>query len=77
MSKRTVIERDGLVARLVTVDISDTCPVCDGPRGESVPTRVCEDGVWVTVDQWTNPCGHVDTYEKVLAEGQAREVTNA
>ncbi|UQA95731.1 hypothetical protein [Streptomyces halobius] len=58
---------------VTTVMIAAVCPVCGGPRGEAVPYRFCEDGEWYSVDRWSNPCGHVDTYAAVLAEHRARQ----
>lgn len=52
-----------------TVEISDRCPVCGGPRGTPHKQRFCEDGEFYLVDCWTNPCGHVDKYPAVIAEG--------
>lgn len=53
-----------------TVEISDKCPVCGGPRGEAHLQRYCEDGEWYDVSRWTNPCGHLDKYADVLAEAR-------
>lgn len=61
-----------LTAYPVSVEIADTCPVCGGPRGEPYPYRFCEDADWLTVDQWKNPCHHIDTYEAVYREAMAR-----
>ncbi|MBO6893424.1 MAG: hypothetical protein JJ866_15885 [Roseibium sp.] len=51
-----------------TVEISDRCPVCGGPRGEPRLVRYCEDDEWYDVSRWENPCGHLDTYANVLQE---------
>lgn len=51
-----------------TVEISDTCPVCGGPRGEPTKRAFCEDGHHYSVDCWSNPCGHIDSYRDVLRE---------
>ena len=74
---REAIKRDwgqgfnGVMAHyLVTVDIADTCPTCGQPRGEPRLTRQCEDGDWYSVHQWSNPCGHIDLYRKVLTEAR-------
>ncbi len=55
----------------VTVTISDRCPVCGGKRGEPQSYSFCEDGEWYSIDQWQNPCGHVDKYVNVLKEAAA------
>ena len=58
-----------------TVDISTRCPRCGARRGQPRAHRFPEDGGWYEADTWENPCGHVDTYERVLAEvGRDREM---
>ncbi|MEW2631585.1 hypothetical protein AB0903_07990 [Streptomyces sp. NPDC048389] len=61
---------------IVTVTISTLCPVCGGPRGwdRVRPHRFCEDGEWLSVDKWDNPCGHLDTYAAVLRESRERQL---
>lgn len=51
-----------------TVEIPDTCPKCGGLRGKPVQRTYAEDGQFLTVDTWENPCGHVDKYADVLNE---------
>lgn len=51
-----------------TVSIAWVCPVCGGPRGEPSETNFIEDGEWLNVHTWSNPCGHVDAYQDVLIE---------
>ena len=53
-----------------TVEIPDPCLTCGGPRGETRGLNQCYDGVYSHVNVWTNPCGHVDYYEMVLAAGR-------
>ena len=53
---------------LCTVDISDTCPTCGGPRGEVRGMNQYEDGVYYHVNVWDNPCGHIDLYADVARE---------
>lgn len=53
-----------------TVTISARCPVCGARRGDPYPYRFCEDGAWLTVQKWENPCGHLDTYHAVLREAE-------
>lgn len=53
-----------------TVTIPRTCPVCGGPRGNPVRRTFAEDGAFYTVDQWENPCGHIDMYADVIEEGR-------
>jgi len=62
-----------LYFRVVNITISDRCPVCGGKRGEPVLSRYCEDGEWYSVHNWANPCGHLDKYEDVIKEHQARQ----
>lgn len=61
---------DGWTYRPVTVEIANICPTCGGPRGKPVTIRQCEDGQWFSLDQWTNPCGHIDRYKDVYVESQ-------
>ncbi|MCD5326804.1 hypothetical protein ACFFU8_17935 [Chromobacterium piscinae] len=56
---------------IVEVEIADTCQKCGGPRGTPTRNRYCEDGEFYYVDNWTNPCGHVDRYLDVLREAKA------
>ena len=69
----TVVDRRGAGGwqfSLRTIDIMNTCPVCHGPRGEPTLRPFCEDGYHYSVDCWANPCGHVDSYNDVLAEAE-------
>lgn len=56
---------------LRTVTVPATCPRCGGPRGDVREQRQHDDGEWVSVSRWENPCGHVDGYRAVLAEADA------
>ena len=51
-----------------TLEVSDKCPRCGGPRGEPFDYRFCEDGDWYTVSKWANPCGHIDHYSDVIQQ---------
>lgn len=52
-----------------TLTIAVVCPVCGGERGAPRPQQRCNDGdYYYCVDAWTNPCGHIDYYDAVLAE---------
>lgn len=61
-------------ANPVTITIRTTCAKCGGPRGWDAVRRRRNpyDGDWITSDEWTNPCGHVDMYEAVLRESRLR-----
>lgn len=68
----------GVTIRRATIEAR--CPQCGGPRGVDIDGQSTvrnhnfhEDGEWLSVDVWTNPCGHVDMYEAVLAEARAAE----
>jgi len=50
------------------VTISATCPTCGQPRGPLVYGRVCEDGEFFNVNNWTNACGHQDSYKDAWQE---------
>ncbi|MFJ7963202.1 hypothetical protein [Streptomyces sp. NPDC096324] len=71
--------REYVGVRIQKVTISDRCPTCGGPRGvtddgESTVRNhnFHEDGDWLSVDTWKNPCGHVDMYSAVLREDRDR-----
>lgn len=61
------------VVRRVT--ISAACRACGGRRGVPSNLNQCDDGVYYSVDVWTNVCGHVDAYAAVVKE--AREFAQA
>lgn len=46
-----------------TIEISDVCPVCGGPRGVPQPYSWYEDGETHCCDQWVNPCGQAEAKE--------------
>jgi hypothetical protein len=50
------------------VTISAFCPTCGGRRGEPQGSNQCDDGAYYWVQVWSNPCGHVDMYDAVIAE---------
>ncbi|WP_328638458.1 hypothetical protein [Streptomyces canus] len=57
---------------IVTVAILPTCPVCGGPRGwdRVHADPFMRDGTTLVRDRWSNPCGHADMYDAVLAEAR-------
>lgn len=59
---------DGWTYYPMRVEISDNCPICGGKRGEPQERQYCEDGEFYTVDNWENPCGHLDKYKDVYNE---------
>ncbi len=65
-------EGDGL--GVVTVTVAARCATCGGPRGHDTLTwaEFTDGGVEFTVDRWTNPCGHLDTYDAILQEARFR-----
>ena len=52
--------------RIRHVTLEWKCMDCGGPRGEPWWYRFAEDGEWYTCHRWDNPCGHVETYERIL-----------
>lgn len=74
MKKVTVMYRnnyfggDGWIFYPMQIEIGDNCPVCGGPRGEPQRVAFYENDESHSVDQWDNPCGHLDTYKKCLVE---------
>ncbi len=72
MSVRVAEFIDGLgYVREVTIEA--TCPRCGGPRGWP-KTQMMSMGRSGRdrreVDCWSNPCGHVDAFDLVLAEAE-------
>ncbi|AIV35549.1 hypothetical protein [Streptomyces sp. CCM_MD2014] len=57
---------------VLTVSVRPFCQVCGGPRGWDVvgPVEMHVRNVLVTVDRWSNPCGHDDVYADVLEESR-------
>lgn len=49
------------------VELEWTCPVCGGPRGEPRDGLSYDGSRRLGVHQWSNPCGHVDTYAEIRA----------
>jgi hypothetical protein len=56
---------------LITVTLRWVCPVCGGPRGEVHPTISYDGSRRLGCDGWTNPCGHLDTYDAIRLEAAA------
>jgi hypothetical protein len=50
------------------VRLTWTCSVCGGPRGAINTVRSYDGSRILYVDGWTNPCGHVDRYDKIREE---------
>lgn len=61
-------EHAGFPGNTITVEISDRCPVCGGPRGKPYETISYDGSRRLAVDGWKNPCGHVDKYSDVRKE---------
>ena len=52
----------------VEVKIEARCPVCGGERGWAKKGFSYDGSRRLSVDTWTNPCGHVDKYSAVRRE---------
>jgi hypothetical protein len=61
---------DGWTYYPMTITISDTCPVCGKPRGKPYGHNFIEEGESFFVNQWDNPCGHIDYYADCIKEAQ-------
>ncbi len=61
---------DGWVYYPMTIEISTFCPICGQSRGKPYSYNFCEDGEWITVDRWDNPCGHIDKYGDCIRESK-------
>lgn len=55
---------------LISLEISDLCPVCNGPRGQVFGTLFFDGSRLLNVDGWYNPCGHIDYYDEIRKEGK-------
>ncbi|MFB6456527.1 hypothetical protein ACE38W_14735 [Chitinophaga sp. Hz27] len=59
----------------MTIEISDLCPVCGGPRGEPTQGLSYDGSRRLNVSVWSNPCGHIDYYWKVRDEYQKAKIS--
>lgn len=50
------------------ITISAFCPRCGERRGEPRGRNSCDDGAYYWVEEWGNPCGHIDRYDAVAKE---------
>jgi hypothetical protein len=50
------------------VTIAATCPTCGQPRGPLTHGLACEEGEFYFVNNWTNACGHEDSYKNAWQE---------
>ena len=57
----------------VEVEILNNCPECGGPRGKIVSQEHREFGQSYILDNWENPCGHIDTYIDAYSEAKRLE----
>lgn len=55
---------------LVSLEISDNCPICGAKRGEKYGTHSFDGSRRLNCDGWSNPCGHVDKYSAIRVEGK-------
>lgn len=67
--------KGGWIAHPLTVEISDNCPACGGPRGIPYWHRFYETGDWHSVNRWDNPCGHIDKYKAAFEEAKDLQAT--
>lgn len=61
-------DHEGYCGYLMTVEISDFCPICGGKRGEPYEGLSYDGSRRLNVSCWNNPCGHVDKYSDVRKE---------
>lgn len=54
------------------VTLDWVCPVCGQSRGEIFKGRSYDGSLWLNVDCWNNPCGHVDKYSAVREEAKLK-----
>lgn len=53
-----------------------TCLQCGGPRGEPYDSLSYDGSLRMNVHSWSNPCGHVETYEEVR-QAYAKQVMHS
>ncbi len=63
-----IAEHEGYDGNIVTVEISNRCPICGGKRGEPHKSFSYDGSRRLLVDVWENPCGHIDKYSAVREE---------
>lgn len=66
----SISEHGGCPLNLVTLEISDNCPVCGVKRGQVFGTHSYDGSRRLYCDGWINPCGHIDSYVEVRKEGK-------
>jgi len=64
-------EHGGYPGNIITLEISDNCPICGGRRGKIFGTISYDGSRRLHCDGWENPCGHIDRYKDVRNEGKA------
>ena len=60
----------------VNVKLYWICPICGKPRGEPALALSYDGGLYLSVDHWTNPCGHIDYYADVRKEAAQNGLNN-
>ena len=61
---------EGLSLNLITLEISNYCPLCGKPRGRIFGTHSFDGSRRLNVDGWRNNCGHIDKYSEIRKEGK-------
>jgi hypothetical protein len=61
-------QHEGYPGNIITIEISNKCPICGGKRGEPHKVLSYDGSRRLEVDGWQNPCGHIDKYESVRQE---------
>ena len=64
----STLEHNGFYSS--TVKILETCPICGERRGDTYKGISYDGSRRLLVDQWDNPCGHIDKYTDVLIESK-------
>lgn len=64
-----IAQHEGYPGNLITISISDFCPICNKKRGVKIWDGLSYDGSRrLNVTCWENECGHVDKYSDVVDE---------
>jgi hypothetical protein len=61
-------QHEGYPGNIITIEISNKCPICGGKRGEPHKVLSYDGSRRLEVDGWINSCGHIDKYESVRQE---------
>lgn len=65
---------EGLYA--MNVRLRWVCPKCGGPRGQIENGLSYDGSLYLAVNKWKNPCGHIDKYDAVRNEAKENQLND-